>query len=123
MHIAIVTPDYHIVRVIEMLLQRKQYSVTCFGKLAQLERSQQHFDLLIVDPGKPAACIETLAHLATLRPEVRRILVTGAYENIAHARRLELPILFWPCSRQLFLTLIEDQAKLAPQVEVVEHGS
>ncbi|HTK10279.1 MAG TPA: hypothetical protein VL485_24125 [Ktedonobacteraceae bacterium] len=124
MRIAVVASDYHIVRVFELLLQSEQHSVTCFGKLAQLERSPRQFDLLIVDPGKPAEAEETLTRLATLRPEVRRIIVTGVYENIALVRTQQLPVLFWPCSRRLFLALVEEQtAPVLQTAEVTAHGT
>jgi DNA-binding NtrC family response regulator len=124
MRIAVVASDYHIVRVFELLLRLEQHSVTCFGKLAQLECSQHQFDLLIVDPGKPAAAEETLTRLAALRPEVRRILVTGAYENIALVRKRQLPVLFWPCSRRLFLALVENRtAPVLQPEEVTANGT
>ena len=123
MHIAVVAPSYHMVRVIELLLQSEQHSVTCFGKLAQLERSQQQFDLLIVDPGRPATFGEALVRLATLHPGVRRLIVTDAYENIALARKQQLMVLYWPCSRRLFLTHVEGQAELVPQEEAVRYGT
>jgi hypothetical protein len=59
-----------------------------------------------------------------LRPEVRRIIVTSAYENIALVRTRQLPVLFWPCSRRLFLALVEEQtAPVLQAEEVTAHGT
>src|SRR5450432_202219 len=103
MNVAILTHDYHMLRLVEMLLQREKYVVTCFGKVERLEASSSPFDLLILDPGRLSAASRMLKRLEPWRPTVRCILLTGSYENAKLAREYGLHMLFWPCSRQLFL--------------------
>jgi DNA-binding NtrC family response regulator len=106
MNIAILTHDYHMLRLAEMLLQREKHTVTCFGKVERLEASAQPFDLLMLDPGRLSAAQRMLERLESWRPDVRRIMFTGSYENVTLARECGMHLLMWPCSRQLFLMVV-----------------
>jgi DNA-binding NtrC family response regulator len=112
MQIAILAHEYHTVRVIEMLLEREQHSVSCFGKLEQLEHSKQTFDVLLFDPGNLTSAEATLQRLAAWRPKMRRILVTHLAGVATLARQKKQPIIFLPCSRRLFLALVENKKPL-----------
>lgn len=114
MQIAVVVPVYHQVRVFELLLTHEHHCVTCFGRFEQLERSVRPFDLLILDAGKPAQAAPVFERLGDWQPAVRRLLVTNYYETISLVRPLHLPVVFWPCSRRLFMALVEDQCLFAP---------
>ena len=121
------TPDYHWVRVFELLLQHEHHQVTCFGRLTRLEGSEKPFDLAIVDPGRPSGAAATIQRLAHWRPTVRRILLTAAYENVSLAQEQKLPILFLPCSRRLVIAMVENQMGPAysarNEQEEVPHGA
>jgi DNA-binding NtrC family response regulator len=112
MQIAVLAHDYHTVRVIEMLLEREQHTVSCFGKLEQLECSKQTFDVLLFDPGNLEAAGAMLQRLTGWRPKMRRILVTHFASVAVLARQKKQPILFLPCSRRLFLALVENKKPL-----------
>ena len=121
MNIAILAHDYHLVRLIELMLRREQYEVACFGKVERLEASPQKIDLLILDPGPLPSARRVIERLHIWQPDTRRVLFTSAYENAKLAREYRLPLIFWPCTRSLFLAVVRDE-KVYSREEFI-HGT